>query len=323
MATHRKARAEEISYVIQRLGSIYPLSEELQTEFYNHVECLQLQKDQVLVKQGSICDYMYLILKGAVMAYSVHNTKKITTYISIENEFVSSITGLHGTAPSQETMVAVEPTYLLAIHNDILQELFKTHFDLNYLFRVMVEQYYRDAQERSYIIRIGNARERYLYFAQSKPGYIERLPLESVASLLDMKPTTLQRFKKQYASLATREKDAKVLCEQINSHILEQLSYKNKTISLASLAGELGLSTHKLSSLLNNNYHLSFNDFINTYRINSIKNQIITTDSLQNFTMEALAYEAGFSSRSAFYSAFKKLVGESPAQYFSKVSSHK
>ncbi|HEY0299182.1 MAG TPA: Crp/Fnr family transcriptional regulator, partial [Arachidicoccus sp.] len=272
--SYPKASEEDIAYIIQMLGTIYPLSESLQQELYENILTLQLPQNQILLEQGEVCNYIYFIKKGAIMGYSIHNRKKITTYISIENEFVSSITGLHGAAPSKETIVAVIPSLLLAIRNDVIQELLKTHFDLNFIFRVIIEQYYRDAQERAHIVRIGNARERYMYFMQTKSGRIERLPEESIASLLDIKLITLTRLKKQFGMQAVKKQEAEQLFRQIDSYILANQLYKNKKISLASLSAELDITSHKLSSLINDNCHLTFLDYINSNRINSIKEQM-------------------------------------------------
>ena len=254
------------------------------------------------------------------MGYSAHNNKQITTYISVENEFVSSITGLHGVTPSKETVVAVEHSVLLAMHNDVLQQLFKIYFDFNFIFRVMVEHYYRDAQERSYITRIGNARERYMYFIQTKPGYIERLPEESIASLLNIKPVTLARLKKQFAAQASQQLDAGEQSRQIDSDVRTRQLYRNKKISLASLSAELGISRHSLSSLINNYHHLTFSGYINSCRISSIKEQLSNPEVLRQYTIEMLAYDAGFTSRSAFYNAFKKITGISPKEYLQRLA---
>src|SRR5690349_14665094 len=128
-SSYRKAEKKDVLRIIQMLSAIYPMSEGLQQEFYKNVRSIELQKDDVLMKQGEICHYMYFIKRGALMGYSAHNGKQITTYISVENEFVSSITGLHGVSPSKETVVAVEHSVLLAMHNDVMQRLFTVYFD--------------------------------------------------------------------------------------------------------------------------------------------------------------------------------------------------
>lgn len=306
---------EDIEAVVQLLSSVYPMSEALIQEFYANIIALNLQKNEVLVEEGCICHYMYFIKKGALMGRATHNGKQIVTYISVENEFVSSISGLFGDNVSKEAIVAVEDVSLLAMHYDTLQRLFLSHFDLNFLFRVMVEQYYKDAQERTYIVRVGNAKERYLYFIKNKPGYLERLPLECVASLLDVKPLTLIKIQKQHALSLKKDEETESLYRKIEEHIKVHETFRNQDISLSMLANELCISPNKLSSVLNHYYKLKFVDFINTYRVNYIKTLMANPEAIHHFTIEALAGNAGFASRSAFYSAFKKLVGISPIQY--------
>lgn len=81
---YRKATKNNVSLIIQLLSRIYPFSKGLQQAFYTHTHTIQLSKNEVLLRQGETCQYMYFIKKGAMMGYSVHNNKKITTYISIE-----------------------------------------------------------------------------------------------------------------------------------------------------------------------------------------------------------------------------------------------
>ncbi|ANI88316.1 hypothetical protein A9P82_02750 [Arachidicoccus ginsenosidimutans] len=320
---YQKADKKDIDDVLNLLGSIYPLSKELKDKFYKNTLTLQLQKGETLIDQGEICNYIYFIKSGAMMGSSIHHKRKIITYISIENTFLSSISGLHGVVPSRESIVAVEQSTLLALHNDVLQQLFKNHFDFNYIFRVVIEQYYRDAQERSYIVRLGNARERYEYFTQTKPGYIERLPEESVASLLNIKPVTLSRLKKQFKTQELRKQEAEQLFKQINNDILERKLYTNKKISLKSLSVELGIASHRLSSVINSCSQRTFLNYVNAIRINSIKQYLANPEYLRRYTVEVLAYDAGFSSRSTFYSAFKKEVGVTPAEYLRQLKDTK
>ena len=60
-----------------------------------------------------------------------------------------------------------------------------------------------------------------------------------------------------------------------------------------------------------------FNDFLNKYRIEYITKKINKT-YLTNFTMEAIANEAGFASKSSFNLAFKKFNQCTPTEYLSK-----
>lgn len=311
----QKADKQDVDLVFQLLNRVYPISDELKEEIYVEAVIFEYQKGTVLVKENSVCDYVYFIIKGALMGCTTHKGKNIVTYISVENEFVSSISGLHGGSVSKETIIAVEDVKLIALRNDVLQRLFLQYFDLNFVFRVIIEYYYRDAQERAHIVRVGSAKERYLYFTQTKPGYMERLPSEFVASLLDMKPLTLMKIQKQYASSLKRDQETENICKKIERYMREEEAFKDQTLSLKSLSEALGLTSHKLSSILNNQYQQNFMDFVNTYRIANLKEEIAKPGVMQSYTIETLAHNAGFASRSAFYNSFKKLVGLSPSTY--------
>ncbi|MBC3542249.1 helix-turn-helix domain-containing protein [Rufibacter sediminis] len=312
------AKTEDVAHILKLLEVQHPIAPALKAEFYKLSIMVQLQAGEHLLYQGERCFHMYFIRKGALMAYSQHKQKQITTYISVENEFVSSLSGLYGQQPSREAIVAVEPTLLVGVHTDILQGWYARFFDLNFIIRQVYENYYRDAQERSHVVRIGNAKERYLYFIHSKPGYIDRLPLKCVASFLDMKPETLSRIKKQSQSQPAMDaQEADSLLRQAAQVMQETECFKEKTLKVHTLAERLGIPAYKLSWVLNSYSKTSFTDFVNQYRISYLKEQLEKEESLQNLTLEALALKAGFASRSGFYKAFNKAEGTSPKAYLS------
>ncbi|MBO9593051.1 MAG: helix-turn-helix domain-containing protein [Niabella sp.] len=312
---YKRAAKTDVDYLLGMLGMIYPISNELGQAFYQKTKSLKIKKGTVLLQEGSCCQYIYFIKQGALMGQTTHQKKNIVTYISIDNEFVSSISGLHGVVPSRESIIAVEDAALLAMHNDDLQALFQKHFDMNFVFRVMVEQYYRDAQERAHIIRVGNVNERYRYFIKTKPGYMERLPLHLVASMLNMKPATLLKVQKQHRLSLQKDRETERWGAEIERYIVGEEAFKNAGLNLVQVAGKLSVSPHKLSALFNNIYGLGFVDFVNRQRILYIQQQMVAKETMDHYTIEALAKDCGFASRSAFYSAFKKITGTSPAQY--------
>jgi YesN/AraC family two-component response regulator len=93
--------------------------------------------------------------------------------------------------------------------------------------------------------------------------------------------------------------------------------YQNPDIKLKDLADKLNVSTHFLSQLLNDNLGQSFAQYINTLRVEESKDLIKNN---HHFTLEAIGFEAGFSSKSSFYSTFKKITGVTPAMYKRQVS---
>jgi len=69
-----------------------------------------------------------------------------------------------------------------------------------------------------------------------------------------------------------------------------------------------------LSQIINENLHLSFFDFINSYRIKEAGKRLVSSD-YQKYTILAIAMNVGFNSKSAFNMAFKKFTNKTPSEY--------
>jgi AraC-like DNA-binding protein len=310
--TYTPAKEEDVDYIISMLSNIYPISKKLQKEFKKHAVEVILQPNDHILREGGICKYMYFIKSGAVMGYTFHHEKQIITYITVENEFVSSLSGLYGEQPSKEAIKAIEPTNLLGVHTDILLGWYDQFFELNFVIRKVYENYYRDAQERSHIIRVGDAKERYLYFSRTREAAVKRLPVPILASFLDMKAQTLIKIKEELKNELTAKESKSLIITLIDYTITNQ-SFTNPKITSKIFADQNQISKKVLEHCLRKNLDINFKDFINGYRIAYFKELILKDKYSKKFTIDALAYRAGFSSRSKFYLAYKKLEGFLPS----------
>lgn len=104
---------------------------------------------------------------------------------------------------------------------------------------------------------------------------------------------------------------------------LEQLMqndkiFLNSNISLSELSTLLGTNTSYLSQYLNEYLNTNFNDFINAERVNEAC-RIMTHEGESNKSLDQIAEEVGFNSRSTFYSAFKKFTGITPAYFLKNI----
>lgn len=123
--------------------------------------------------------------------------------------------------------------------------------------------------------------------------------------------------KLKYGSKKIDEDEANILIEKLELLMTKDKLYINSDIKLNDIAKELKILPHTLSQLLNDNIGKSFSSYINEYRVSEAKRLLISND---DFTLESIGYDAGFSSKSAFFSIFKKFTKTTPAGYKKSVS---
>ena len=102
--------------------------------------------------------------------------------------------------------------------------------------------------------------------------------------------------------------------KRLLTHISENKPYVNPNLSLRDLAKQIDMHPNHLSWILNNSIGLNFNEFINQYRIEAFKTNAKAQEN-ENITIEGLAYESGFNSKTVFNTYFKKITGLTPRQF--------
>jgi CRP-like cAMP-binding protein len=155
----------------------------------------RVKKGDFLVRSGDVCSYIYFVQKGILRGYVQDGKKEITTWITAENELVTSITSFHVQQPSFENVHAIEDCELFGIHYNDLQYLYNTFPEVNVAGRKLLERYYRDAEERAYIARLSEATSKYQRFTVTKSYMLNRVPLKFIASYLGMTLETLSRIR--------------------------------------------------------------------------------------------------------------------------------
>ena len=102
---------------------------------------------------------------------------------------------------------------------------------------------------------------------------------------------------------------------QLQSYMDSKRPFLNQKLRLNHLSENLKIPRHHLSWLLNNVIGMNFNDYINLNRLEYIKKNI-RSSTFQRMTLEGMAYEAGFNSRTTFTHAVKKNHNMTPSEYF-------
>jgi AraC-like DNA-binding protein len=124
-------------------------------------------------------------------------------------------------------------------------------------------------------------------------------------------PRPDDRVPEKYAKSALDGPRAARISAKLQAAMETEALYRDPNLSLWALAHHVGVSTNYVSQALNEHLGQSFFDYVNGWRIEAAKPLIHEGGR----TVEEVAYEVGFNSRSSFYTAFKRRTGQTPKAF--------
>jgi AraC-like DNA-binding protein len=127
-------------------------------------------------------------------------------------------------------------------------------------------------------------------------------------------PEVLAAKEKYERSTLTTDEKAAILVNLLGYIENKEKPYLNHKITLHEVSVLLDISPNNLSQVINEKTGLNFNDYINSYRVKEAK-LILSSPEFQKLTIDAIAKNAGFNSRTPFYNAFKKHAAMTPKEY--------
>jgi len=175
--------------------TVHPISVQAEQYISQKTFVSYITKGAYLVTTGNYCPTVYLIKKGIMRSYVKEGIKEITTWITGENELITSITSFGLLQPARENIQALEDCELIGLHFEDLQYLYDHCPEMNIVGRKVLEGYYRDAEERAFIARLTEATSKYKHFIATKSDLLNRVPLKFIASYLGMTLETLSRIR--------------------------------------------------------------------------------------------------------------------------------
>jgi len=131
--------------------------------------------------------------------------------------------------------------------------------------------------------------------------------------------TEIKNGTEKYAKQSVDERMQDEYIEKLNSFMDRNKPYLNENITIKDLAEFTSIPSHHLSIVINSRLNKNFYTFINEYRV---REAIDILDDPENTEANilAIAFRAGFNSKSTFNSVFKKITGQTPSEYRNKIN---
>lgn len=106
--------------------------------------------------------------------------------------------------------------------------------------------------------------------------------------------------------------DETLLNENLQKLMMTERAFLDPELRLAGLSKKLGITPHQLSEFINKRHAMTFNAFLNNYRI---EYACALLAARHEHTIIDVVFKSGFNSKSTFNSAFKAITGKTPSEY--------
>jgi CRP-like cAMP-binding protein len=184
---------EQLLVHLQRFS---PISRESIEKLIPYLEIRRFEKKKKLVNLGELEDYLNVVIKGLVRKYVPSSIRgEVTLQLATEGHFIQSEISFHHRVPSDVIVQTIEPTVLVSIRHDRLQEAFEMMPEFEVLGRAVIMDMFIKKDARYFDQLKTPTRDRFLEYINTHPEMLQRVPQKVLASYLNIKPETFSRLK--------------------------------------------------------------------------------------------------------------------------------
>jgi CRP-like cAMP-binding protein len=181
------------------IGKVLPIPQQKLEEIASHFQRLQLQKNDYLIKEGSVSDTYLFLESGFIRAYLFDlDGNEITTQFYTENQLVFEVESFFQKTGSKEYFQAIEDSWGWYITYDQLQLLFHTIPEFREFGRMILVKGFITFKQRTLSLINERAEQRYETLIKTRPEILQRAPLKYIASFLGVTDSSLSRIRSSF-----------------------------------------------------------------------------------------------------------------------------
>ena len=191
-----------VTKVLQLLHSIDKLPRALETYLTAFLEVRSYQPQEFLLRCGDVCTCLSFITEGLMQVFPDEpfpaKASNHCSWFLMEGDMAICAESFFGRMPSAENIQALEPTTVVSITYDNLQDVYDAFPDFNYHGRIVTQSYYIKAMSQLKALRYKKAADTYRYLQVHCPNLVERIPARHLSGYLgvnEREATALKRHK--------------------------------------------------------------------------------------------------------------------------------
>ena len=160
----------------------------------------EVEKGEVLLRQGEICKGTFFVEEGLLRMYSIDNNGKMhLIQFAPENWLISDRSSQFFDEKSNYFIDAIENSTVMVLNNDFITAMAEKYPKTAEKNELLLQNHIRNLQNRINSLMAETAEQRYLNFIKTYPDIMLRVPQWMVASYLGILPESLSRVRKELA----------------------------------------------------------------------------------------------------------------------------
>ncbi len=153
-------------------------------------------KNDFFAECGKTSKYLGFIEKGAFQYYVIKDGEERTTYVSIENSFLSSVMSFISEKPAQESVRALSDSFVWQIERKTLKALVDEIPRFKDFYVGLLEWAVCGIDSSRHDLIVLTGEQRYEKMLREEPHLLQHIPLQYLASMLGVTPRHLSRIRK-------------------------------------------------------------------------------------------------------------------------------
>jgi CRP-like cAMP-binding protein len=179
------------------LNTIQASEEEFETVL-SYFRKENLPRKFFLLKEGQTCKMITYINKGCVRTYTIDgNGGEHILHFAFEDWFIGDLESLYTGMPTQLNIQALEDCELLCVSKEDFDKLEEQIPRLKEWNVAKQRKAHHAAIKRLSEVKTLSTKERYMNLIEKHPHIFQRVPLQYIASYLDIEPQSLSRLRKK------------------------------------------------------------------------------------------------------------------------------
>jgi CRP-like cAMP-binding protein len=182
------------SHIVTRLGNDIDNLDYVLAHFNE----LTVKRNEILLREGDICRYVYFIASGCLQVYvQDEDGNENTRDIVIEGNWCSELMSFGNQQPSSENIRTVELCHLFTIDRTNFQKLMSTVPQFDKVYKQILELSYANSVYRINAFVSLSAFDRIKWLMEHRPGLMTRISSKLIASYLGINKDVFSRLKSQ------------------------------------------------------------------------------------------------------------------------------